>query len=96
MHCKFLQSKFFVIQAINSGTADGIMLDAADVWEAARHFSLEPFLSEVYGLGETSYYAVAVAKEQDPDTEITYLKGMPIYKVCYSIFIHTIHLISNT
>lgn len=51
------------------------MLDAADVWEAARHYSLEPILSEVYGLGETSYYAVAVAKEQDPDTEITYLKG---------------------
>lgn len=62
-------------QSISGGTADAVMLDAADVWEAARHYSLEPILSEVYGLGETSYYAVAVTKEQDPDTEITYLKG---------------------
>lgn len=51
------------------------MLDAADVWEGARHFALEPFMAEVYGSGKSSYYAVAVAKDSDPDTDITFLRG---------------------
>lgn len=32
-------------------------------------------MSEIYNLGKREYYVVAVAKEEDPSTELTYLKG---------------------
>lgn len=31
-------------------------------------------MPQVYSSGDTWYYAVAVAKEQDPDTDLTYLR----------------------
>ena len=34
-----------------------------------------PVLAEIYNLGEPEYYAVAVAYQGDPDTDLTYLKG---------------------
>lgn len=33
------------------------------------------YILQIYTSGENWYYAVAVAKEQDPDTDLTYLKG---------------------
>lgn len=45
------------------------------MYTAGLNYDLIPFISEVYNLGEPEYYAVAVAKEEDPDTELTYLKG---------------------
>ena len=51
------------------------MLDASDVYTAGLHYELMPFMSEVYDLGLPEYYVVAVAKEEDPDTELTYLRG---------------------
>jgi ABC-type phosphate/phosphonate transport system substrate-binding protein len=30
---------------------------------------------QIYTSGDNWYYAVAVAKEQDPDTDLTYLRG---------------------
>ena len=55
--------------------ADVAVLDASDVYTAGLRFGLIPFISEVYNLGEPEYYAVAVAKEDDPDTDLTYLKN---------------------
>jgi hypothetical protein len=52
------------------------VLDAGDIYTAGLHYDLVPFLSEVNNLGEPEYYVVAVAKEEDPSTELTYLKGM--------------------
>lgn len=55
--------------------ADVALFDAGDVYTAGLRYELVPFLSEVYNLGAQEYYAVAVTKEEDPSTEITFLKG---------------------
>jgi len=55
--------------------ADVAVFDAGDVYTAGLKYDLIPFISEVYNLGEPEYYAVAVAREEDPDTELTYMKG---------------------
>ncbi|CAH2059390.1 unnamed protein product, partial [Iphiclides podalirius] len=62
-------------RAIADGTADFALLDAADMLHAAYKHRLVPFMQEVYTNGHSWYYAVAVAKEQDPDTDLTYLRG---------------------
>jgi len=51
------------------------VLDAGDVYTAGYTYDLIPFIAEVYNLGKPEYYVVAVAKEEDPTTELTYLKG---------------------
>lgn len=63
------------MQSIQSGVADVIILDASDVYTAGFRYNLIPIISEVYNLGEPEYYVVAIAKEEDPSTELTYLKG---------------------
>lgn len=63
------------MQAIRTGIADVIVLDASDVYTAGLRYDLIPIISEVYNLGEPEYYVVAVAKEDDPSTELTYLRG---------------------
>lgn len=63
------------MQAIRTGIADVIVLDASDVYTAGLRYDLIPIISEVYNLGEPEYYVVAVAKEEDPSTELTYLRG---------------------
>ncbi|XP_045539893.1 melanotransferrin [Papilio machaon] len=62
-------------RAVAEGSADFTVLDAADMLHAAYKHRLVPFMQEVYTSGESWYYAVAVAKEQDPDTDLTYLRG---------------------
>ncbi|XP_053619563.1 transferrin 2 [Plodia interpunctella] len=62
-------------RAIADGTADFAVLDSADMLHAAYRYKLVPFMQLVYSTGNSWYYAVAVAKEQDPDTDITYLRG---------------------
>ncbi len=64
--------------------ADAAMLDAGDIYTAGLHFGLIPVMQEVYNtkdstIGEPEYYAVAVAYQGDPDTELTYLKGKHMY-----------------
>ncbi|XP_049863001.1 melanotransferrin [Schistocerca gregaria] len=75
MVCYKGHSQIHCMQAIASGIADVAVFDAGDVYTAGLNYGLVPFLSEVYNLGAPEYYVVAVAKEQDPSTEITYLKG---------------------
>ncbi|CAH0721117.1 unnamed protein product, partial [Brenthis ino] len=62
-------------RALAEGVCDLALLDAADMLHAAHKYRLVPFMQEVYSSGNNWYYAVAVAKEQDPDTDLTYLRG---------------------
>ncbi|XP_045780412.1 melanotransferrin isoform X1 [Maniola jurtina] len=62
-------------RAIAEGTCDFAVFDAADMLHAAYRHRLVPFMQEMYSSGNNWYYAVAVAKEQDPDTDLTYLRG---------------------
>lgn len=75
MVCYKAHSHINCMQAIQAGVADVTVLDASDVYTAGLNFDLVPFISEVYNLGEPEYYVVAVAKESDPSTELTYLRG---------------------
>ncbi|XP_055700700.1 melanotransferrin isoform X2 [Phlebotomus papatasi] len=75
MICHKGHSHINCMQAIASGSADVAVLDVSDVYTGGLTYELVPFLSEVYNLGEPEYYVVAIAKEDDPDTELTYLKG---------------------
>lgn len=51
------------------------MLDTSDIYTAGLRFDLIPFISEVYNLPTPEYYVVAVAKEEDDSTDLTYLKN---------------------
>ncbi|EDW94316.1 melanotransferrin [Drosophila yakuba] len=73
--CKKMHSHINCMQFIEAGKADISVFDAGDVYTGGLNYELIPFMSEVYNLGEPEYYVVAVAKEDDPDTELTYLKG---------------------
>ncbi|KAJ8967949.1 hypothetical protein NQ314_002565 [Rhamnusium bicolor] len=75
MDCYKGHSQIHCMQAIRAGTADVTVLDASDVYTAGLNFDLVPFISEVYNLDEPENYVVAVAKESDPSTELTYLKS---------------------
>lgn len=55
--------------------ADVAVLDTSDVYTAGLRFDLIPFISEVYNLPTPEYYVVAVAKEEDDNTDLTYLKN---------------------
>jgi melanoma-associated antigen p97 len=75
MTCHKAHSHINCMSLIQTGVTDVTMLDAADVYTAGLKYDLIPFMSEVYNLGEPEYYVVAVAKVEDPDTELTYLKN---------------------
>lgn len=75
MNCYKAHSQINCMQAIRAGTADVAVFDASDVYTAGLNFDLVPIISEVYNLEEPEYYVVAVAKESDNSTEITYLRG---------------------
>ncbi|XP_055603385.1 melanotransferrin [Uranotaenia lowii] len=75
MHCLKAHSHIDCMRHVNSGQADVAVFDASDVYTAGLKYDLLPFMSEIYDLGRPEYYVVAVAKEEDPDTELTYLKN---------------------
>ncbi|XP_058831146.1 transferrin 2 isoform X1 [Topomyia yanbarensis] len=75
MLCLKAHSHVDCMRLVNSGQADVVVLDASDVYTGGLNYDLLPFMSEIYDLGRPEYYVVAVAKEEDPDTELTYLKG---------------------
>lgn len=76
MICYNGRSQMNCMQSIKSGVADIALMDAGDIYTGGLNFDLVPIISEVYNLGKPEYYVVAVAKEEDPDTELTYLKGI--------------------
>lgn len=61
--------------ALTNRNADVAVMDAGDIYTAGLHYDEIPFITEMYDLPEPEYYVVAVAKEEDPSTELTYLKG---------------------
>ncbi|XP_019887469.2 melanotransferrin [Ooceraea biroi] len=73
--CHRGHSQINCMQSIQNGIADVAVLDASDVYTAGLRFDLIPFISEVYNLGTPDYYVVAVAKEEDDNTDLTYLKN---------------------
>ncbi|XP_053985939.1 melanotransferrin [Hylaeus volcanicus] len=75
LNCHKGHSQIHCMQAIQTGIADVAMLDTSDVYTAGLRFDLIPFISEVYNLPTPEYYVVAVAKEEDEDTDLTYLKN---------------------
>jgi hypothetical protein len=75
MICHKAHSHINCMQSIQNGVADVTVLDAADVYTAGLKYDLIPFVSEVYNLGDPEYYVVAVAKVEDPTTELTYMKN---------------------
>ncbi|XP_054267842.1 melanotransferrin [Macrosteles quadrilineatus] len=75
MVCHKAHSQINCMQAIKNGNADVAVFDAGDVYTAGLNYDLIPFMAEIYNLGSPDYYVVAVAKEEDASTEITYLKG---------------------
>ncbi|KAG8237824.1 hypothetical protein J437_LFUL002433 [Ladona fulva] len=75
MNCMKAKGQISCMQLIQRGAADVAVLDAGDVYSAGLNYDLIPFIAEVYNLGAPEYYVVAVAKEEDPDTELTFLKG---------------------
>ncbi|KAF7264301.1 hypothetical protein GWI33_000336, partial [Rhynchophorus ferrugineus] len=86
LECYKGRSQIHCMQSIKAGTADVTVLDASDVYTAGLHFGLVPFISEVYNLEDADYYVVAVAKESDPDTELTYLRSkIPIKSWRFSL-----------
>jgi len=64
----------FIIHCVNRN-ADVAVMDAGDIYTAGLHYDEIPFITEMYDLPEPEYYVVAVAKEEDPSTELTFLKG---------------------
>ncbi|KAK9296260.1 hypothetical protein QLX08_009683 [Tetragonisca angustula] len=75
LNCHKGHSQIHCMQAIRSGIADVAVLDTSDVYTAGLRFDLIPFISEVYNLPTPEYYVVAVAKEEDDNTDLTYLKN---------------------
>ncbi|XP_025413033.1 melanotransferrin [Sipha flava] len=75
MQCFRGYSQVHCMQAIRNGNADVAVMDAGDIYTAGLEYDEIPFITEMYDLPEPEYYVVAVAKEEDPSTELTYLKG---------------------
>lgn len=73
--------RFLEIRYLDFSVADVAVFDAGDVYTAGLNYDLMPFMSEIYNLETPEYYVVAVTKEEDADTEITYLKGIFYLKV---------------
>lgn len=75
--------KFSFISLFNqhlcSRNADVAVFDAGDIYTAGLYYDLIPFIAEVYNLGTPEFYVVAIAKEEDPSTELTYLKGKCVH-----------------
>lgn len=74
LNCIKAQSTVDCMSRIKNSHADIAVLDAADVYAGGKQFGLEPILAEQNNLND-SYYAVAIAKKSDQNTDLLYLKG---------------------
>ena len=75
MDCLLENTDIECMAAIQGGVADVAVLEAGDVYTAGLKFELIPIMAERYNLPTTHYYSVAVSKEDDPDTDVLYLRG---------------------
>lgn len=51
------------------------VFEAGDIYSAGLTHELVPIMAEQYNLDTLEYYVVAVSKEDDPDTDVLYLRG---------------------
>ena len=75
MSCKRAETALECMRLIRHGEADVSVMDAGDVYRAGWTYDLIPIMAEVYNLGGPFYYAVAVTKQRDNNTELIYLKN---------------------
>ena len=75
MGCKRVSTAQQCMKQIRHGESDVTVLDAGDIYKAGWQYGLVPIVAEVYNLGEPFYYAVAVTKQRDNNTELIYLKN---------------------
>lgn len=62
------------MRMVREGTADLTVLDPADVYTAGHKYDLEPIIAEQYNLNDTTFYSVAIARQEDKDSDLLYLK----------------------
>ncbi|XP_071513824.1 transferrin 2 isoform X2 [Panulirus ornatus] len=75
MECLKGESNFDCMAAIRRREADVAVFEAGDIYSAGLTHELVPIMAEQYNLDTLEYYVVAVSKEDDPDTDVLYLKG---------------------
>lgn len=73
LSCVLGDSTVDCMRRIQQGQADVSVLDAADIYTGGQQFGLEPILAEQNNLND-SYFAVAIAKKSDQNTDLLYLK----------------------
>ncbi|XP_050694554.1 melanotransferrin-like [Eriocheir sinensis] len=75
MECLRGESNFDCMASIRKGEADVSVFEAGDIYSAGLLHELVPIMAEQYNLDTLEYYVVAVSKEDDPDTDVLYLRG---------------------
>ncbi|KAK3866185.1 hypothetical protein Pcinc_028259 [Petrolisthes cinctipes] len=75
MECLKGESNFDCMAAIKSKEADIAVFEAGDIYSAGLNYELVPVMAEQYNLDTLEYYVVAVSKEDDPDTDVLYLRN---------------------
>lgn len=75
LNCEMAHTKIDCMGMIVEGKADIAMMDPGDIAVAGLWYNLVPIVSEKYNLNDSSFYAVAVARTADKDTDLLDLKG---------------------
>ncbi|XP_066285078.1 uncharacterized protein [Branchiostoma lanceolatum] len=75
LECVQGQSSEDCMYKISHHQADVITLDGGDVLTAGSKYDLVPVMGEDYGNGDASYWAVAVARINNPEININNLQG---------------------
>ncbi|KAI8511347.1 antigen p97 [Branchiostoma belcheri] len=63
------------MQMIHMNQADVITLDGGDIYQAGMKYNMRPIMGEDYGNGDTSYWAVAVVRKDNPEINMNNLRG---------------------
>ncbi|XP_019626588.1 PREDICTED: uncharacterized protein LOC109471661 isoform X5 [Branchiostoma belcheri] len=63
------------MQMIHMNQADVITLDGGDIYQAGMRYNMRPIMGEDYGNGDASYWAVAVARINNPEINMNNLRG---------------------
>ncbi|XP_076068104.1 transferrin 2 isoform X2 [Oratosquilla oratoria] len=75
LECLKKENSFECMSFIKDRKADIAVLEAGEIYSAGLKYNLVPFMSELYNLETNHAYVVAVSKEDDPDTDVLYLRG---------------------
>ncbi|XP_019626560.1 PREDICTED: uncharacterized protein LOC109471661 isoform X1 [Branchiostoma belcheri] len=75
LECVQGQSSEDCMYKISNNQADVITLDGGDILTAGSKYNLVPVMGEDYGNGDASYWAVAVARINNPEINMNNLRG---------------------